>query len=48
LELARELAAVSGYRVDDGAERLALERITREVSKSTKLGRAARGLLAPA
>jgi hypothetical protein len=45
LELALELAAASGYRVDDGAERLALERITREVSKSSKLGRAARGLL---
>jgi hypothetical protein len=48
LELAQELAAASGYRVDDGAERLALERITRKVSKSSKLGRAARGLLAPA
>ena len=45
LELAQELAAASGYRVDDGAERHALERITRQVSKSSKLGRAARGLL---
>ena len=45
LELAEELAAASGYRVDGGAERVALERITREVSKSSKLGRAARGLL---
>jgi hypothetical protein len=45
LELAQELAAASGYRVDGGAERVALERITREMSKSSKLGRAARGLL---
>jgi uncharacterized protein DUF6493 len=45
LELAQELAASSGFRVDGGAERIALERITREVSKSSKLGRAARGLL---
>jgi hypothetical protein len=45
LELAQELAAASGYRVDGGAERVALERITHEMSKSSKLGRAARGLL---
>jgi Family of unknown function (DUF6493) len=45
LELAQELAAASGYRVDGGAEQVALERITHEMSKSSKLGRAARGLL---
>jgi hypothetical protein len=45
LDLARELAATSGYCVDGGAERSALERIAGEVSKSSKLGRAARGLL---
>ncbi|MFL5926002.1 MAG: DUF6493 family protein [Gaiellaceae bacterium] len=45
LELARELSAASGYRVDGGAERSALERIAGEVSKSSKLGRAARALL---
>jgi hypothetical protein len=45
LELAQELAAASGYRVDAGAERVALERIRHEMSKSSKLGRAARGLL---
>jgi hypothetical protein len=45
LELARELSAASGYRVDRGPERIALERIAAEVSKSSKLGRAARGLL---
>lgn len=45
LALAQDLAAASGYRVDGGPERVALERITREVSKSSKLGRAARGLL---
>jgi hypothetical protein len=45
LDLARELAAASGYRVDGGAERSALERIAGEMSKSSKLGRAARDLL---
>jgi hypothetical protein len=45
LELAQELAAASGYGVDGGAERVALERITHEMSKSSKLGRAAGGLL---
>jgi hypothetical protein len=45
LELAQELATASGYCVDGGAERVTLERITGEVSKSSKLGRAARGLL---
>jgi uncharacterized protein DUF6493 len=45
LELAHELAVSSGYRVDGGAEHAALERITREVSRSSRLGRAARGLL---
>jgi hypothetical protein len=45
LELARELAAASGYSVDGGAERSALERIAGEMSKTSKLGRAARGLL---
>jgi hypothetical protein len=45
LELARELAAASGYSVDGGAERSVLERIAGEVSRTSKLGRAARGLL---
>jgi hypothetical protein len=45
LELAAELSAATGQRVDGGAERAALERIAGEVSATSKLGRSARALL---
>ena len=45
LELASKLSAATGYRVNGGAERAALERIAAEVSASSKLGRSARALL---
>jgi hypothetical protein len=47
LTTAHELAASVGLRFESGAVRSALERIASEVSATSKLGRAARGLLQP-
>ena len=47
LTAANELAAATGFRAEGRAERAALERIAAEVSASSKLARAARGLLGP-
>lgn len=45
LSAAHELAVSTGLRIEGPAERAALERVAGEVSGTSKLGRAARGLL---
>jgi hypothetical protein len=45
LELAVELAAASGARIESPAARATLERVGGEVSKSAKVGKLARDLL---
>jgi hypothetical protein len=48
LELAVELAAATGARIESPAARRTLERISGEFSQSAKLGKLARGLLGDA
>ena len=45
LELATEVAAATGARIESAAARATLERVSGEVSNNAKVGKLARGLL---